>query len=199
MQPRNLAILKTLRLNQSYRVAPASSQLHWLPAWDAATASSASTEASRKLSSSAWCAVLEPRLTDTKDFADEEGSPGSRDAVVRPHLGGLSRELRAHLYTTDVEDTEYLALVLGDIHPDEPVLVRVQTACFPGDVFGSASCDCGAQLRAAMQAIEREGRGVFLYVYAAGRQSLPGLYQWRWVPIPVVRFVVRPRSAAWLA
>jgi 3,4-dihydroxy 2-butanone 4-phosphate synthase / GTP cyclohydrolase II len=50
--------------------------------------------------------------------------------------------------------------------------VRVQTACFPGDVFGSASCDCGAQLRAALQAIEREGRGVLLYVYPSGRQSL---------------------------
>jgi 3,4-dihydroxy 2-butanone 4-phosphate synthase/GTP cyclohydrolase II len=52
------------------------------------------------------------------------------------------------------------------------VLVRVQTACFPGDVFGSASCDCGAQLRAALQAIEREGRGVLLYVFPSGRQSM---------------------------
>ena len=45
--------------------------------------------------------------------------------------------------------------------------MRVQTACFPGDVFGSAACDCGAQPRAALVAIERAGRGVFAYVYAA--------------------------------
>jgi 3,4-dihydroxy 2-butanone 4-phosphate synthase/GTP cyclohydrolase II len=85
---------------------------------------------------------------------------------------GAGAEWTTRVYGTPVESTEYLALTLGDVSGDQPVLVRVQTACFPGDVFGSAACDCGAQLRAAMQAIEREGRGVFLYVHAAGRQSL---------------------------
>jgi 3,4-dihydroxy 2-butanone 4-phosphate synthase/GTP cyclohydrolase II len=56
----------------------------------------------------------------------------------------------------------------------EPLLVRVQTACFPGDVFGSAACDCGAQLAAALQAIERAGRGVLLYVIPSGRHTLLG-------------------------
>jgi 3,4-dihydroxy 2-butanone 4-phosphate synthase/GTP cyclohydrolase II len=96
------------------------------------------------------------------------------DGPLAPMLPGLTQDFRAVVYGTPVEKTEYLALTLGDLSTGEPVLVRVQTACFPGDVFGSASCDCGAQLRAALQQIERAGRGVFLYVYAAGRQTLLG-------------------------
>jgi 3,4-dihydroxy 2-butanone 4-phosphate synthase/GTP cyclohydrolase II len=96
------------------------------------------------------------------------------EAPLAPALPGLTRDFRAVVYGTPVEKTEYLALVLGDVTSDEPVLVRVQTACFPGDVFGSASCDCGAQLKAALEQIERAGRGVFLYVYAAGRQTMLG-------------------------
>jgi 3,4-dihydroxy 2-butanone 4-phosphate synthase/GTP cyclohydrolase II len=94
------------------------------------------------------------------------------EAPLAPTLPGVTADFRAVVYGTAVEQTEYLALVLGDVSGDQPVLVRVQTACFPGDVFLSASCDCGAQLRAALEQIEKEGRGVFLYVYAAGRQSL---------------------------
>src|SRR6185436_14022494 len=86
---------------------------------------------------------------------------------LTPTLPGVSAELHAVVYNTPVEKTEYLALTLGDMHAAGPMLVRVQTACFPGDVFGSAACDCGAQLRAALSAIERAGRGVLLYVYPA--------------------------------
>ncbi len=93
-------------------------------------------------------------------------------ATLMPSLPGVSAAFQAQVFTTSVEKTEYLALVLGEVRTPEPVLVRVQTACFPGDVFGSEACDCGAQLRAALQAIERAGRGVLLYVYPAGRQSL---------------------------
>jgi 3,4-dihydroxy 2-butanone 4-phosphate synthase / GTP cyclohydrolase II len=95
-------------------------------------------------------------------------------APLVPALPGLGGAFTAHVYTTPVEKTEYLALTLGDIASPEPVLVRVQTACFPGDVFGSAACDCGAQLAAALQAIERAGRGVLLYVIPSGRHSLLG-------------------------
>jgi 3,4-dihydroxy 2-butanone 4-phosphate synthase/GTP cyclohydrolase II len=94
------------------------------------------------------------------------------DTKLTPSLPGVSAEFNAFVYATPVEKTEYLALALGAIDSGEPVLVRVQTACFPGDVFGSAACDCGAQLRAALQAIERAGRGVLLYVFPSGRQSL---------------------------
>jgi 3,4-dihydroxy 2-butanone 4-phosphate synthase/GTP cyclohydrolase II len=75
-------------------------------------------------------------------------------------------------YRALVEDTEYLALVLGHIDDGEPVLTRVQIACMPGDVFASLSCDCGALLRQALRAIGEERRGVFLYVYPAGRASI---------------------------
>ena len=93
---------------------------------------------------------------------------------LTPNLPGLTKEWSAHVYRTPVERTEYLALALGDVAADEPVLVRVQTACLPGDVFGSAACDCGPQLRAALARIEQEGRGVVLYVYPGGRHSLVG-------------------------
>ncbi len=72
-------------------------------------------------------------------------------------------------YTNDVDSHEHLALVLGDISPDDQVLVRVHSECLTGDVFGSARCDCGAQLRAAMQMVEQEGKGVILYMRQEGR------------------------------
>ena len=75
-------------------------------------------------------------------------------------------------YRALVEDTEYLALVLGDVTSGAPVLTRVQLACTPGDVFASSSCDCGALLRQALQLIGDAGRGVFLYVHPAARTSL---------------------------
>ncbi len=72
-------------------------------------------------------------------------------------------------FTNDVDAHEHVALVLGDITPDEPTLVRVHSECLTGDVFGSARCDCGAQLHAAMQMVEQEGKGVILYMRQEGR------------------------------
>jgi 3,4-dihydroxy 2-butanone 4-phosphate synthase / GTP cyclohydrolase II len=91
------------------------------------------------------------------------------ETVLVPDLPGITAQFRALAFGTLVEKTEYLALVLGDVTTDDPVLVRVQTARFPSDVFGSASAN---QMRAALAQIERAGRGVLLYVYAAGRQTL---------------------------
>ena len=115
-------------------------------------------------------------IADLIEYRLERESLVVRQAETRmtPAISPSGATYQAHVYSTAVEKTEYLALVLGDIAVDEPVLVRVQTTCFPGDVFGSAACDCGLQLRAAMAAIEKAGRGVLLYVYAAGRQSLLG-------------------------
>src|SRR6185437_3650126 len=59
--------------------------------------------------------------------------------------------------------TEFIALVLGDVH-GESVLTRLHSECLTGDVFGSLRCDCGAQLAAAIAAIAGEGRGVVLYL-----------------------------------
>jgi 3,4-dihydroxy 2-butanone 4-phosphate synthase / GTP cyclohydrolase II len=72
------------------------------------------------------------------------------------------------VYQTQTEDDDSLAFVKGTIGSD-PVLVRVHSECLTGDVFGSQRCDCGEQLHAAMNQIEREGRGVVLYMRQEGR------------------------------
>jgi 3,4-dihydroxy 2-butanone 4-phosphate synthase/GTP cyclohydrolase II len=75
--------------------------------------------------------------------------------------------LVAYRHTTTGE--EHLALVKGEWTPDEPVLVRVHSSCVTGDIFGSCRCDCGPQLHRAMEMVEREGRGVVLYMQQEGR------------------------------
>ena len=66
-------------------------------------------------------------------------------------------------------DDIHLALVKGEWKPDEAVLVRVHSSCVTGDIFGSCRCDCGGQLHAAMQMVEREGKGVVVYMNQEGR------------------------------
>ncbi len=76
---------------------------------------------------------------------------------------------RAIVYTNDVDSYEHVALVKGEIDPEKPVMVRVHSECLTGDVFGSARCDCGSQLHAAMRMIDQEGSGVILYMRQEGR------------------------------
>ena len=64
---------------------------------------------------------------------------------------------------------EHLALVKGTWEKDEPVLVRVHSSCFTGDILGSLRCDCGDQLHAAMKMVEKEGKGAILYMSQEGR------------------------------
>jgi len=73
-------------------------------------------------------------------------------------------EFTAHAYETTVDDKPYLALTLGEVRPEEPILVRVHSGCVTGDILHSLRCDCGAQLAVALQRIQREGRGVLLYL-----------------------------------
>lgn len=63
----------------------------------------------------------------------------------------------------------HLALVKGSWHKDEPVLVRVHSSCVTGDIFGSCRCDCGSQLHHAMEMVDKEGKGVVLYMKQEGR------------------------------
>lgn len=72
-------------------------------------------------------------------------------------------------YSNSLDDKEHVALVKGEIDPDEPTLVRVHSECLTGDVFGSVRCDCGPQLHAALAQIEKEGKGVLLYMRQEGR------------------------------
>ena len=64
---------------------------------------------------------------------------------------------------------EHLALIKGEWKKDEPLLVRVHSSCFTGDILGSLRCDCGEQLHAAMEIVDREGKGVILYMNQEGR------------------------------
>lgn len=72
-------------------------------------------------------------------------------------------------YQSDIDPDEHIALVMGDVATDEPVLVRVHSQCLTGEVFGSLRCDCGEQVQIAMKSIADEGRGVLLYMRQEGR------------------------------
>jgi 3,4-dihydroxy 2-butanone 4-phosphate synthase/GTP cyclohydrolase II len=72
-------------------------------------------------------------------------------------------------YKSEIDTDEHVALVMGDISGNKPVLVRVHSECLTGDAFGSLRCDCGEQLDMAMKAIAGEGRGVLLYMRQEGR------------------------------
>ncbi|MFH1146386.1 MAG: bifunctional 3,4-dihydroxy-2-butanone-4-phosphate synthase/GTP cyclohydrolase II [Pseudomonadota bacterium] len=86
--------------------------------------------------------------------------------IIPTTYGGI---FTAVAYTNDIDRSEHLALVKGEIKGDEEILVRVHSECLTGDVFGSLRCDCGKQLQAAMKMIEMEGRGVLLYMAQEGR------------------------------
>ncbi|MBS1371386.1 MAG: bifunctional 3,4-dihydroxy-2-butanone-4-phosphate synthase/GTP cyclohydrolase II [Lentisphaeria bacterium] len=78
-------------------------------------------------------------------------------------------EFRITPYRTKVDSFEHLALVYGDVKDKENVLVRVHSECLTGDVFGSARCDCGEQLHAAMRQVVENGSGVIVYLRQEGR------------------------------
>jgi 3,4-dihydroxy 2-butanone 4-phosphate synthase/GTP cyclohydrolase II len=86
----------------------------------------------------------------------------TREAQTKlPNAFGL---WQAYGYRHEIDGTEHVALVLGDVADGADVLTRLHSECLTGDVFGSLRCDCGAQLEAAMAAIAAEGRGVVLYL-----------------------------------
>jgi len=72
-------------------------------------------------------------------------------------------------FKSRTDPAEHLALVMGDVATDDPVLVRVHSQCLTGDVFHSLRCDCGEQVQMAMKKIAKEGRGVVLYMRQEGR------------------------------
>ena len=98
----------------------------------------------------------------------------AKDSLVRrvasaPIPTVYGGDFRAIAYENDVDHHEHIALVKGEIGPDDEVLVRVHSECLTGDVFGSKRCDCGEQLHAAMATVEREGKGVIVYMRQEGR------------------------------
>lgn len=129
------------------------------------------------------CEVVEEdgsmsRLPQLRRLADERGWPlvsiadlvdlrrrseALVDRVVSTRLPTAAGEFTAHGYRSQVDGSEHVALVHGDVSADVP-LVRVHSECLTGDVFGSLRCDCGPQLEAAQAAVVEAGAGVVVYV-----------------------------------
>jgi 3,4-dihydroxy 2-butanone 4-phosphate synthase/GTP cyclohydrolase II len=87
-------------------------------------------------------------------------------ATVPTKYGGVFKVI---VYENDVDDIQHVALLKGEINPEDEVLVRVHSECLTGDVFGSERCDCGDQLHRAMQMIDEVGKGVIVYMHQEGR------------------------------
>lgn len=87
------------------------------------------------------------------------------EAQMPTHFGSF----KMVAYENSIDNRTHIALVKGDVANGEPVLVRVHSECLTGDVFASMRCDCGGQLHAAMAQVEREGRGIILYLRQEGR------------------------------
>lgn len=99
----------------------------------------------------------------------EEKGPAIRktSTIKFPNKYG---EFDLHLFETDLKkQPHHIALTMGDINPNEPVLVRVHSECFTGDIFGSMRCECGLQLEKAMEMIAKEGKGALVYLRQEGR------------------------------
>ena len=98
----------------------------------------------------------------------------SREVLVRRMAEArlptrIGKDFRVIGYQNAYTDDDYVALVMGEWKPEDPVLVRVHSQCLTGDVFGSERCDCGMQLQTAMAMVAREGKGVILYLPQEGR------------------------------
>ncbi|MGN0671953.1 MAG: 3,4-dihydroxy-2-butanone-4-phosphate synthase, partial [Anaerovoracaceae bacterium] len=124
------------------------------------------------------------RTTELWDLADELDlrfiTIQDLQNYLREHESHVIREAEANMPTkygnftaygfiNDITGEHHVALVKGDIGDGENVLIRVHSECLTGDVFGSRRCDCGDQLQRAMMQIEKEGRGILLYMRQEGR------------------------------
>jgi 3,4-dihydroxy 2-butanone 4-phosphate synthase/GTP cyclohydrolase II len=91
------------------------------------------------------------------------------DRIVDVHMPTEIGDFQLYAYKERTSGQDNLALVKGTWTEEEPVLVRVHSSCLTGDIFGSCRCDCGPQLHKAMEIIEKEGKGVILYMNQEGR------------------------------
>jgi len=91
------------------------------------------------------------------------------ERVAGPMLPTAYGDFRIYAYRNHVTGEEHVALVMGDIEPEVPTLVRVHSQCLTGDIFASRRCDCGLQLDAALRRLAQEGSGILLYLLQEGR------------------------------
>src|SRR5712691_1925541 len=87
------------------------------------------------------------------------------EAPLKTHSG----EFRMIAFSSDIDHEQHVALVRGNLEGDQPPLVRVHSHCLTGDVFGSTACDCHEIVARSLEAIAKEGRGVFVYLHHTGR------------------------------
>lgn len=90
----------------------------------------------------------------------------SAETIIPTTVAG---DFKAVVYENDVDNLLHIAMVKGEINPDNPILVRVHSECLTGDIFGSMRCDCGPQLHKAMLKMQEEDCGVLLYIRQEGR------------------------------
>ena len=106
-------------------------------------------------------------IRDLQDYCRRHDKHVVREASAK--LPTRFGEFQIYGYVNDLTGEHHVALVKGKIGDGKNLLCRVHSECLTGDVFGSRRCDCGQQLAAAMQQIEKEGRGVLLYMRQEGR------------------------------
>ena len=106
---------------------------------------------------------------DSKPDRRAHARPRTVELVAEARLPTDFGEFRIAGYRSLNSCEEFVALFRGDLSSERPTLVRIHSQCMTGDVFGSVRCDCGRQLHAAMQLIEREGRGAIVYQLQEGR------------------------------
>lgn len=91
------------------------------------------------------------------------------EKLAETHLPTKYGSFTIHMYRSETDSKEHIALTKGQIVPEKPVLVRVHSECLTGDLFGSMRCDCNEQLISALRMVEKAGSGVVLYMRQEGR------------------------------
>jgi 3,4-dihydroxy 2-butanone 4-phosphate synthase/GTP cyclohydrolase II len=107
------------------------------------------------------------KIADLVAYRENERQITRRATTIMPTR--KAGDFQLMVYSDSLETTLYVALVKGEISPDEPTLVRLHSQCLTGDVFGSERCDCGEQLDSALEMIDKAGSGVLVYMFDEGR------------------------------
>ena len=110
------------------------------------------------------------KLVSIKDLIEHRLQTDSLiDEIVRVDMPTRYGNFKLIAFNEKNTNNEHLALIKGEWKKDEPILVRVHSSCFTGDILGSLRCDCGEQLHNSMQMVEKAGKGVILYMNQEGR------------------------------
>lgn len=108
-------------------------------------------------------------MTESNDDCPLKKHLISVEKVATANLPTQIGEFKIAGYRSLNSDEEFVVLMKGEMHRDAPTLVRIHSQCLTGDVFGSLKCDCGLQLKKAMELIETDGRGAIVYQQQEGR------------------------------